>query len=333
VTSGAKIHAGAFQVADPRISTHPRYRIMTLAEALALDLAADRPPPFIPIIIAADGTWHRPLTTLELAVLQSFPCDLQRRAARARRHKSHAVARSDRQCGPAGCRREDRRSSSLRALLLVVARRVHARQQRGVGRAAKGKRWSHDLCWSVSVGPARKAPRAVPLVRRQEQRRAADLARVRQRAELRRAVRRIARRVARAAEYSEGRDGQRQGRPDRELLAAVQHAPDEVARWADWPVNEADLHARHQWLVEQALPLTEKLIADPDYYDAKVAGWWVWGICTWIGGGWCTRRPAAASRPSLINVNGTACMRFDPADCRSPARPATASTRRRARSR
>jgi DNA adenine methylase len=86
---------------------------------------------------------------------------------------------------------------------------------------------------------------------------------------------------------------------------AAQQAPDEIARWADWPVNEADLHARHQWLVEQALPLTEKLIADAEYYDAKIAGWWVWGICTWIGGGWChpdirlQRR-----RPSLINVNG-----------------------------
>lgn len=33
----------------------------------------NRPPPFTPIIIAADGTWHRPLTTLELAVLQSLP--------------------------------------------------------------------------------------------------------------------------------------------------------------------------------------------------------------------------------------------------------------------
>ena len=26
-----------------------------------------------PVIIALDGTWHRPLTTLELAVLQGFP--------------------------------------------------------------------------------------------------------------------------------------------------------------------------------------------------------------------------------------------------------------------
>jgi hypothetical protein len=32
-----------------------------------------KPPPAVPVIIAADGTWHRPLTTLELAVLQGFP--------------------------------------------------------------------------------------------------------------------------------------------------------------------------------------------------------------------------------------------------------------------
>jgi hypothetical protein len=70
---------------------------------------------------------------------------------------------------------------------------------------------------------------------------------------------------------------------------SVQHAPDEVARWADWPVNEADLHARHQWLVAEALPLTEKLIADVEYYDAKIAGWWVWGISAWIGNGWCSQ--------------------------------------------
>lgn len=72
---------------------------------------------------------------------------------------------------------------------------------------------------------------------------------------------------------------------------AVQHAPDDVARWADWPVNEADLHARHRWLVEQIErgPLLERLIDDVDFFDAKVAGWWVWGICTWIGNGWCSR--------------------------------------------
>jgi hypothetical protein len=29
--------------------------------------------------------------------------------------------------------------------------------------------------------------------------------------------------------------------------------------------------------------------SDPDYYDAKVAGWWVWGLCQWIGSGWCSK--------------------------------------------
>lgn len=69
---------------------------------------------------------------------------------------------------------------------------------------------------------------------------------------------------------------------------ATKRAPEAVAEFCDWPVNEADLHARHQWLVDQALPLTERLMTDPEYYDAKVAGWWVWGICTWIGNGWCS---------------------------------------------
>jgi hypothetical protein len=68
---------------------------------------------------------------------------------------------------------------------------------------------------------------------------------------------------------------------------AVQAEPDTVARWADWPVNENDLHARHAWLVGQRPELTERLEGDPAFYDAQIAGWWVWGICCWIGSGWC----------------------------------------------
>jgi hypothetical protein len=30
---------------------------------------------------------------------------------------------------------------------------------------------------------------------------------------------------------------------------ATQHDPEAVAEYADWPVNEIDLHARHRWLV------------------------------------------------------------------------------------
>ena len=65
---------------------------------------------------------------------------------------------------------------------------------------------------------------------------------------------------------------------------AVQANPNEVARHADNPVNECDLHARHSWLVGQTESLTERLEGDPEFYDAKIAGWWVWGICCWIGG-------------------------------------------------
>lgn len=67
---------------------------------------------------------------------------------------------------------------------------------------------------------------------------------------------------------------------------AVQADPEAVAKWADAPVNEADLSARHQWLVDQA-GFRESMKTDPDFFDVKVAGWWVWGLCSWIGSDWC----------------------------------------------
>lgn len=69
---------------------------------------------------------------------------------------------------------------------------------------------------------------------------------------------------------------------------AVKHDPAGVAEHADNPVNECDLHARHLWLVQRAEELPLRLMGDPDYHDAKIAGWWCWGLCTWIGGGWCS---------------------------------------------
>ena len=68
---------------------------------------------------------------------------------------------------------------------------------------------------------------------------------------------------------------------------AISKDPDAVAQHADWPCNETDLFARHSWLVRQTATLTEKLHADPEYFDAKIAGWWCWGACNWLGSGWC----------------------------------------------
>jgi hypothetical protein len=70
---------------------------------------------------------------------------------------------------------------------------------------------------------------------------------------------------------------------------AVRSAPDAVAHHADWPVLEVDLHARHAWLIGQRESITASLAADPDWFDAKAAGWWVWGACAWIGDGWCEK--------------------------------------------
>jgi DNA adenine methylase len=69
---------------------------------------------------------------------------------------------------------------------------------------------------------------------------------------------------------------------------AVQHDPDAVAHYADQPSNECDMHARHSWLTRQRATITARLEGDPDYYDTKIAGWWCWGICCWIGSGWCS---------------------------------------------
>lgn len=69
---------------------------------------------------------------------------------------------------------------------------------------------------------------------------------------------------------------------------AVANDPAGVAHAADWPVNEIDLFARHSWLVRQQPGLGQRLEAEPDYYDSKIAGWWCWGACAWIGSGWCS---------------------------------------------
>lgn len=74
---------------------------------------------------------------------------------------------------------------------------------------------------------------------------------------------------------------------------AVQAEPEAVWEWADQPVMEADLHARHVWLLAQA-DFRERMLTDPHFYDVKIAGWWVWGLSLWIGDGWClapTDRP------------------------------------------
>jgi site-specific DNA-adenine methylase len=64
--------------------------------------------------------------------------------------------------------------------------------------------------------------------------------------------------------------------------------PECVARYADWPVTEADLQSRHYWLITEGRRRIEACAGDTDHFDAQVAGWWLWGACAWIGSGWCS---------------------------------------------
>ncbi len=56
VTGSGDVHSGSSAIADPRIPDYNERCVM--------------------VIIAEDGTWHRPLTTYELAALQGFPSHL-----------------------------------------------------------------------------------------------------------------------------------------------------------------------------------------------------------------------------------------------------------------
>ncbi len=83
---------------------------------------------------------------------------------------------------------------------------------------------------------------------------------------------------------------------------ATSRHSDRVAVIADYPVHEADLHARHQWLVDQT-DFRDRMLSDPDYFDTKIAAWWVWGLSCWIGAGWCcfdgSTRQQGRKRPDL----------------------------------
>jgi DNA adenine methylase len=70
-------------------------------------------------------------------------------------------------------------------------------------------------------------------------------------------------------------------------LRAIEADPDQTAYWCDRPVNEVDLTASHLWLKAQRAELTARCFADIHYYDAEIAGRWLWGIASWIGDGWC----------------------------------------------
>ena len=69
-------------IADPREAQPTHYVVesesgLMIVVGPELDLESTRSAKPVPIICAMDGTWHRPLTTLELAVIQGFPAKVR----------------------------------------------------------------------------------------------------------------------------------------------------------------------------------------------------------------------------------------------------------------
>jgi len=79
---------------------------------------------------------------------------------------------------------------------------------------------------------------------------------------------------------------------------SLQANPDEVAKWCDWPVNHADLIARKRKLNLNTETLLERLCADDEYYDPKLAGYYIWAASCWIGAGLI----CPGQRPNLANA-------------------------------
>jgi DNA adenine methylase len=90
---------------------------------------------------------------------------------------------------------------------------------------------------------------------------------------------------------------------------SIQRHPDEVWSHANQPAHEVDLHAKHRALIRwRESGALDRLVDDPRWCDPEMAGWWVWGLCNWIGGRWgaCMKRqkPAETQKgilsPSVI---------------------------------
>ena len=79
---------------------------------------------------------------------------------------------------------------------------------------------------------------------------------------------------------------------------------EQTAYHADWPTNHFDLTARHRWMLAQGPELSERIVADPDDFDPKIAGWSCWRQSSWIGHGWCDGNVSKEARPDCGGTNG-----------------------------
>jgi len=91
---------------------------------------------------------------------------------------------------------------------------------------------------------------------------------------------------------------------------SIIHSPDEVLRYCDNPVSHVDMEARRLQLIDKESDLLENMLKDPEYHDAKLAGYWIYVTSCWIGSGMMTAKGGeiqdgiTSKRPHLTNDKG-----------------------------
>lgn len=71
---------------------------------------------------------------------------------------------------------------------------------------------------------------------------------------------------------------------------AAQRRPQLVVRHALAPLNEMEMRARHRAIQQGRDQIQERLTADPQWCDARFAGWWLHGVCASFGEAWLHHR-------------------------------------------
>lgn len=89
---------------------------------------------------------------------------------------------------------------------------------------------------------------------------------------------------------------------------ALKYDPEQVAYWADMPTNHWELHSVHYWMIQWIVDNKDEIWHNPDFFDAKAAGRWLYGVSNWIGSNFGDetnmkkdKSPKEESRPNVIS--------------------------------
>jgi DNA adenine methylase len=83
---------------------------------------------------------------------------------------------------------------------------------------------------------------------------------------------------------------------------ALQQDPRGLAQMVDGPLMEVNMHSERLYLLEHEDTLLSNLMSDPDFYDLKMAAYWICGICAWVGSGYPHKE--YSGRPQLHSGDG-----------------------------